>query len=87
MWDDRLQHAQAWTMRSGQRSALARVNMTKGVAHRAQNPGGQNAHTVLALLGQQVAASQDLHADRSAAEQPTAPLSRHLRGVTGWWGG
>ena len=68
MWDDRLQHAQAWTMRSGQRSALTRVNVSKGVAHRAQNPGGQNAHTVLALLGQQDAASRDLNADHSAAK-------------------
>ena len=46
----------------------------KGVAHRAQNPGGQNAHTVLALLGQQDASSRDLHADRRAVEQPTAAL-------------
>ena len=75
---------------SGQRSALARVNGSKGVAHRAENPGGQYAHTVQALLGQQDSVSRDLHADHRAAEQPTAALSRHLAGVTGlwcgWWG-
>ena len=50
------------------------MDMSKGVAHRAQNPGGQNAHMEHARLGQPVAAPHDLHADHGAAEQPTAAL-------------
>lgn len=74
MWKTALHNACGPSMRSGQLSALTPVNVSKGVAHRAQNPGGQNAHTVLALLGQQDASSRDLHADRRAVEQPTAAL-------------
>ena len=71
LWEVALHNACAPTTQSGQRSAIKGVNMSKGVAHRAQNPGGQNAHTVLALLGQQDASSRDLHADHRAVEQPT----------------
>ena len=53
LWNVALQHAWAPTTRSGQRSALTRVNVSKGVAHRGENPGGQYAHTAQALLGQQ----------------------------------
>ena len=77
-----LQHAWAPTTRSGQRSALTRVNVSKAGAHRSRNQGWQHGHAVQARLGQQAAASRDLHADHRAAEQPTAALSRHLRGVT-----
>ena len=46
--------------------------------YRGENPGGQYAHTAQALLGQQDPASCDLHADHRAAEEPTAPQSRHF---------
>ena len=82
-----LHNAYGPSTQSGQRSTLARVNVSKGVAHRAENPGGQYAHTVQALLGQQAAAPRDLHADRSAAEQPTAAQSRHFARCTDSTGG
>ena len=82
LWNVTLQHACARTTRSGQRSALTRVNVSKGVAHRAENPGGQYAHTVQAVLGQQDSMSRDLHADHRAAEQPTAALFAPWPSVT-----
>ena len=48
-----LHNACAPTTQSGQCSALAKANVSKGVAHRGENPGGQYAHTAQALLGQQ----------------------------------
>jgi hypothetical protein len=48
------QHARARIVRSGQRIALARVNMSKVGAHRARNPGWagwQYGHTRLRLFG------------------------------------
>ena len=78
LWQTALHNACDPTTQSGQHSAFTQVNVSKGVAHRAENPGAQYAHTVQAVLGQQVAAPPDLHADRSAAEQPTAALSRHF---------
>ena len=87
LWENALHNACGPTPQSGQRSPLARMNVSKGVAHRGENPGGQYAHTVQAVLGQRASTSRDLHADHRAAEQPTAALSRHLRGVTGLVGG
>ena len=89
LWKTALHNACGPSMRSGQRSALTRVNVSKGVAHSVKKPGGQNAHTVLALLSQQDAVSRDLHADHRAAEQPTARF--HLIFLRAgrcrlWWG-
>jgi hypothetical protein len=78
LWNVALQHAWAPTTRSGQPSALfTRVNVSKAGAHRSRNQGWQHGHAVQARLGQQVAASRDLHADHRAAEPSTAALSRH----------
>ena len=68
MWENALHNACGPTTQSGQRSALARMNVSKGVAHRGENPGGQYAHTAQALLGQQDSVSRDLHADHRPLE-------------------
>ena len=69
MWKTALHNAFGPSMRSGQLSALTPVNVSKGVAHRAQNPGGQNAHTVRCWL----CSASKMH--RHATCTPTTALS------------
>ena len=66
-----LHNAYGPSTQSGQRSTLARVNVSKGVAHRAENPGGQYARTVQALLGHEESAPGVRQPRWAASETPT----------------
>ena len=69
--DVALQHVWAWTTRSGQRSALTHVNVSKADAHRVQNPGWQHGHAVQAQLGHEETEDRHRHRRWVTPRQPT----------------